>query len=68
VGTVVASLWQVDDDATGELMERFYTRHFAAQNAVSAARALRQAQLDLLSDPKRSDPYFWAAWMLMGKP
>ena len=68
VGTVVASLWQVDDDATGRLMDRFYTRHFDKQNPVSAAQALRQAQLDLLGDPKHGDPFFWAAWMLMGKP
>jgi CHAT domain-containing protein len=59
--TVVASLWKVDDEATGELMERFYT-HLKA--GVSKAEALRQAQLETMAE--YPDPYSWAAFVMSG--
>jgi tetratricopeptide (TPR) repeat protein len=59
--TVVASLWNVDDAATGLLMERFYT-HLKA--GVGKAQALRQAQLEVMAD--YPDPYYWAAFVMSG--
>ena len=44
--TVVASLWQVDDRVTRELMNRFYANLW--QRRLQPADALRQAQLSLL--------------------
>lgn len=45
---VVASLWQVDDPSTAQLMENFY-RHLANSNTpITKAEALRLAQLSLL--------------------
>ena len=58
--TVVASLWQVADEATATLMERFYA-NLARMNKRDALRA---AQLELA---KRSpQPYFWASFYLSG--
>ena len=62
---VVASLWQVDDQATAQLMTRFY-RHMLAGGERPAA-ALRAAQLELAADPRFSAPYFWAGFVHPGR-
>jgi len=59
--TVVASLWSVDDQATGLLMERFYAH---MQEGMGKAEALRQAQMDVRA--KYPNPYYWAAFVLSG--
>jgi CHAT domain-containing protein len=46
---VVASLWKVDDAATGALMEQFYTNFWTKK--LPKLEALRQAQLAVLNDP-----------------
>jgi len=48
---VMASLWQVDDPSTKELMAAFY-RYRQAHRAVSKLEALQQAQLQLLHGAK----------------
>jgi CHAT domain-containing protein len=58
--TVVASLWQVADEATLALMERFYA-NLARMNKRDAMRA---AQLEVAK--KIPQPYFWAAFYLTG--
>lgn len=60
---VVVSLWQVDDAATADLMARFY-RHLLPDGRPAAA--LRAAQLELAAEPRRTAPYFWAAFVLQG--
>jgi len=62
---VVASLWQVDDLATAELMERFYKGML--KEGLPAAAALRAAQLELMKDKRWSSPYFWAGFVLQGE-
>lgn len=61
---VLSSMWQVQDRATSELMERFYRALW--QGNLRPAAALRAAQLSLRSDPRRRHPYFWAAFVLQG--
>jgi CHAT domain-containing protein len=61
---VVASLWAVDDEATRELMTRFYRGMF--QDGLKPAAALRAAQLALLASAKWNAPYYWAAFVLEG--
>jgi CHAT domain-containing protein len=61
---VVASLWQVPDRATAELMALFY-RGIVAEH-LSPAAALRRAQLKLREVPRWSRPYFWAGFALQG--
>lgn len=61
---VIASLWDVDDRATAELMKRFYRGLFAEK--LPAAAALRRAQLSMMREPRWSAPYYWAGFILEG--
>jgi CHAT domain-containing protein len=61
---VVASLWNVQDEATAELMKRFY--NYLLENKMSAAAALRRAQLDLIARHGAARPYYWAGFVLQG--
>lgn len=61
---VVASLWQVSDLATAELMTRFYAGML--QRKLTPAAALRAAQLQLAGDRRWASPYFWAGFVLQG--
>ncbi|HMG72143.1 MAG TPA: CHAT domain-containing protein [Pyrinomonadaceae bacterium] len=62
--SVVASLWKVDDEATAELMKRFYTNML--QRGMTPAEALRAAQNSIRQEPQWSAPYYWAAFTLQG--
>jgi CHAT domain-containing protein len=59
--SVIATLWNVDDPATGFLMERFYTY---LRQGKSKAEALQQAQKD--TRVEYPHPYYWAAFVLTG--
>ncbi|MBL8895989.1 MAG: CHAT domain-containing protein [Planctomycetes bacterium] len=65
---VLVSLWPVDDEATQELMVRFYAEWNAADpiKRVDAAMALHRAQQQVRAQKRWQDPYFWAAWQLWG--
>lgn len=62
---VVASLWQVDDAATAELMGEFY-RSMLGEGQRPAA-ALRSAQTKMLGRARWRSPYYWAAFTLQGE-
>src|SRR5215213_482562 len=63
--TVVASLWKVDDEATSELMKRFYTEML--QNRKTPDEALRIAQNNIRQNPRWHAPHFWAGFTLQGE-
>ena len=62
---VVASLWQVDDLATAQLMKHFYEAML--RDGLRPAAALRSAQIELMKEKRWSSPYFWAAFTLQGE-
>jgi CHAT domain-containing protein/Tfp pilus assembly protein PilF len=62
---VVASLWNVDDLATAELMKLFYQRML--KDGMPAGAALRAAQLELSGQKRWASPYFWAGFVLHGE-
>jgi CHAT domain-containing protein len=67
VPRVLASLWDVDDQATAEMMRVFY-EGYRGPSGLSAAAALRRAQNWMRAQPRWADPYFWAGWTLHGSP
>ncbi|HEX5083987.1 MAG TPA: CHAT domain-containing protein, partial [Blastocatellia bacterium] len=62
---VVASLWQVDDQATAELMRRFYRGML--KDGLRPAAALREAQMEMSKTSRWSEPYFWAGFVIQGE-
>jgi len=61
--STLASLWLVEAKSTAQLMGEFYQ---GLSHGMSKAEALRQAQLNLLSQPKFQHPYFWSPFVLVG--
>jgi CHAT domain-containing protein/Tfp pilus assembly protein PilF len=62
---VVASLWKVDDEATAELMKRFYGALLKEGQPVPLA--LRQAQMEMRMQKRWSAPYYWAGFEMQGE-
>ncbi len=61
---VMASLWSVQDRATGELMARFYRALF--EQRLTPAAALRQAQVSMWRDAQWAAPFHWAGFVIQG--
>lgn len=65
--SVVASLWNVRDRSTAELMSRFY-KHL--QRGLPKAQALQAAQVEMIRQPvdgrDRSGSYNWAGFQVYG--
>ena len=62
--SVVASLWRVDDEATAELMNQFYTNML--QKGMPPPAALAAAQNSIRQRSEWQSPYYWAAFTLHG--
>jgi len=61
---VVASLWNVEEKATVELVADFLRR--VEKEKKPYATALREAQLSLARDPRHRARYYWAGFVLQG--
>jgi len=62
---VLASYWNVDDEATAELMKRFYGNLFT--RSLAPAAALREAQRSMWREKRWRSPFYWAAFELQGQ-
>jgi CHAT domain-containing protein len=63
---VAVSLWDVNDEATADLMGRFY-REMLGTKKLSPSASLRQAQISMIRDKNWSSPYYWSAFILQGE-
>ena len=61
---VVASLWNVNDQATANLMKLFYQRMM--KDGYRPAAALRAAQIAMWKTEPNAVPYRWGAFILQG--
>lgn len=62
---VVVSLWNVNDEATAELMRRFYGQ---LRKGLARDEALREAKRSLAAPGGRwRHPYYWAGFVLQGE-
>ncbi|HEX8456541.1 MAG TPA: CHAT domain-containing protein [Pyrinomonadaceae bacterium] len=64
--SIIATLWEVDDTVSGQLMNKFY-EHAAREDRFTA---LAHAQRDILAtgDSKLISPSVWAGYIPFGKP
>jgi CHAT domain-containing protein len=58
-------MWDVKDEATAQLMRRFYQRML--KEGKSPAAALRSAQISMWREKRWESPYYWAAFQLQGE-
>lgn len=61
VENLIMSLWKVDDAATSEFMQEFYKGLFAKRTIQDAFYNAQR----VMKNKYRSDPYKWAAWVLI---
>ncbi len=60
---VLVTLWDVEEEATAQLMDRFYEQLLEGRRP--PAEALAAAQRALAADPRWSHPYHWAGFVLV---
>jgi CHAT domain-containing protein len=63
--SVMSSLWEVDDEATAELMRHAYDAML--REGKTPAAALRAAQNTIRRQAGWQSPYYWAAFTLQGQ-
>jgi CHAT domain-containing protein/Tfp pilus assembly protein PilF len=63
---VIASLWNIDSQMTAKMMNDFH--RYRTRAKLSTARAMREAQLDMLHQDALNyrRPYSWAGFMVVG--
>lgn len=61
---VLATLWDIDDRATGALMRRFYELSRETSRAEALARVQREA---LARGGREAHPHFWAPFVIVGE-
>jgi CHAT domain-containing protein len=66
--TVISSLWSVDDEATGVLMDAFYANLLDGMGKADALQAAQAALRTNASHPEWAHPYYWAAFVVSGDP
>jgi CHAT domain-containing protein len=62
---VIVTLWSVEDQATAEMMSRFYRRTLGPQ-AMTPAAALRATQEEMWREGRWGAPYYWGGFVLQG--
>jgi CHAT domain-containing protein len=62
--SALATLWNVDDAASADLVTLFY--QYLGNTDLTKAQALQRAQEHLRSRAETRDPYYWAGFVIIG--
>jgi len=65
--SLLNSLWKVDDQATADLMIRFYEYLKQGQRKDEALQNAKSDFIKSAKDPEKSHPYYWASFILTGQ-
>ncbi|MGF1673087.1 MAG: CHAT domain-containing protein, partial [Rivularia sp. (in: cyanobacteria)] len=63
--STLATLWNVDDEKTKELMVEFF-KQLSENPTITKAEAIKRAQLHLLKQYPQLHPYYWSPYVLVG--
>lgn len=63
--SIAATLWNVDDEVTAELMKVFYANML--EKGMAPAAALRDAQNTIRQQPQWRSPHYWAGFTFQGE-
>ena len=63
VRTTIATLWQVNDKTTADLVEKFYQE---LGEGTEIAEALRRSQMYIFQQKKETRPHYWAPFVVVG--
>lgn len=64
VPNVLSTLWQIDDEKTGNLMPLFYKYLYETEQKYDYSEALQKMCIDAINNPETAEPYFWAGFQL----
>ncbi|MEM7591089.1 MAG: CHAT domain-containing protein, partial [Cyanobacteria bacterium P01_A01_bin.83] len=64
--TTLATLWTVYDESTAITMNYFYQNVTQSRNEPNKAKALRQAQLNLINSTHFKHPFYWSPFVMVG--
>lgn len=62
---VITTLWNINDQATSVLMEKFYENLLIKK--MSVGESLRQAQIHMFQTQQYKHPYYWSAFTIQGE-
>jgi CHAT domain-containing protein len=62
--SVLLSLWAINDQASYQLIERFY---FHLRSSESITNALRRAKLEMIESGVLAHPYYWGSFIVTGE-
>jgi CHAT domain-containing protein len=62
--STIASLWTLDDTSSVEFTRYLY--QYLGKSEITKAKAVRLAQLALLTNPQYEHPRYWATYVLVG--
>lgn len=62
--SVLMSLWTVNDQASYQFMQRFYTHLRSSDSIVDA---LRRSKTEMINSEALSHPFYWAGFVVSGK-
>ncbi|MBY0579388.1 MAG: CHAT domain-containing protein [Burkholderiales bacterium] len=62
--SALASLWFINDSSSSKLISGFYEH--LKEPGTTKARALQEAQIDLINDSRFRHPGYWAPFLLIG--
>ncbi|MBW4504945.1 MAG: CHAT domain-containing protein [Scytonematopsis contorta HA4267-MV1] len=65
VKSTLATLWQVNDKGTLEVMKEFYQK---LKTSPIKAKALQSAQITMIKNEQFKHPYYWSGFTLVGSP
>jgi CHAT domain-containing protein len=58
--SILSTLWQVDDEATGKMIKSFYANYAKSKYC---SKSIRNAQLEMIKDQTFNHPFYWASFV-----